>query len=156
MKRHDALIPLSHDHHHALAAAKRLELAAAADGPERTAAARSFLEFFEADTIGHFREEEERVFPLAIEDAAAEPVLTRLLLEHVRLHALAAKLRAEVVADEVSSETPSAIASLLQAHIRQEEKVLFPLVETIAVGNLASLVLAPRNRTPAAAGSGLT
>ena len=28
MKRHPALIPLSHDHHHALAAARRLRLAA--------------------------------------------------------------------------------------------------------------------------------
>lgn len=151
MKRHDALIPLTHDHHHALAAAKRLGRAAAAGGSDRATGARAFLDFFDADTIGHFREEEEVIFPLAIDAAEAEPVLSRLLLEHVRIHALVTRLRAEVAADQVTSDTPSEIASLLQEHIRQEEKVLFPLIETIAADNLALLELAPRNRVPASA-----
>lgn len=147
MKRHEALIPLTHDHHHALAAAKRLDQAAAAGGTELESEARSFLDFFEADTIGHFREEEEMIFPLAIDDDEARPVLTDLLLEHVQLHALVGALRSEVAAGEVSSETPSRISSLLQSHIRQEEKVFFPLVEKTASGDLASIQLAPRNRT---------
>lgn len=146
MKRHDSLIPLTHDHHHALASARRLEQAAAADPSERAAQARAFLDFFEADTIAHFREEEEVVFPLVIDAQEAKPLLIRLLLEHVQLHALVSRLRAEVDAGEVTTDTPTLIASLLQRHIRHEEKVLFPLIESFAADSLASVELSPRDR----------
>lgn len=67
MRRHDALIPLTHDHHHALARARRLRLAAASEnGEEQRAAAEEFVEFFEGDSVLHFREEEEILFPLVI------------------------------------------------------------------------------------------
>jgi len=61
MKRHAALIPLSHDHHHALVEARRLRLAAdREDDPEPAAAA--FTAFFAAVSVPHFREEEETMF----------------------------------------------------------------------------------------------
>jgi hypothetical protein len=59
MKRHPALIPLSHDHHRALVEARRLR---AADAPESAAAATAFLRFFADETIPHFRQEEELLF----------------------------------------------------------------------------------------------
>ena len=61
MKRHRALIPLSHDHHEALVAARRLRHGA--DAPEPIAAATAFLAFFAASAVPHFREEEELLFP---------------------------------------------------------------------------------------------
>ena len=146
MKRHDSLIPLTHDHHHALVQARHLERAADGEPSERLSQARTFLGFFESDTIGHFREEEEAVFPLVIDSAEAGEPLTRLLLEHVRLHALVAALRSEVADAEVKGETMRLIASLLQRHIRYEEKVLFPLIEEVALDKLASVELAPRDR----------
>jgi len=146
MKRHEALIPLTHDHHHALAAARRLEGSATADPTERASQAGAFLEFFEADTVAHFREEEEVIFPLVIDYPEAQPALTRVLLEHVQLHALVSRLRAEVAAGVVDPETPKLIASLLQNHIRHEEKLLFPLIESTAAAPLALVALSPRNR----------
>ena len=146
MKRHASLIPLTHDHHHALAAARRLERAATSDVSERATQARGFLDFFEADTIAHFREEEEIVFPLVIDVPEAKPLLIRLLLEHVQLHALVFRLRAELDSGEVAPETTAQIASLLQRHIRREEKVLFPLIESLAADPLASVDLSPRDR----------
>jgi hypothetical protein len=56
MKRHPALVPLSHDHHHALVEARRLRRAA--DSPESAAAAAAFLRFFAYETVRHFCEAE--------------------------------------------------------------------------------------------------
>ena len=110
MRRHDALIPLTHDHHHALARARRLRLAAASgNGEEQRAAAKEFVEFFEDDSLLHFREEEEILFPLVIDrsDAPIE-LLSRLLLEHVRMHRLVGRLRAEI---EEGTPSPGDAAS---------------------------------------------
>ena len=146
-KRHESLVPLTHDHHHALAAARRLERAAGTEASERTTQARAFIEFFENDTLAHFREEEELVFPLIIDAPDARSTLIQLLLEHVQLHSLVGKLRAELGAGEPASETMKRIAALLQDHIRLEEKVLFPSVEQLAPAALEHLDLAPRTRS---------
>jgi hypothetical protein len=54
MKRHPALIPLSHDYHHGLVQARRLRRAAARDAPERHDAASAFLSVFARNTRQHF------------------------------------------------------------------------------------------------------
>jgi len=151
MRRHDALIPLTHDHHHALTRARRLRLAAASeDGEEQRAAAVEFVEFFLDDSLLHFREEEEVLFPLVIDrlDAPIE-LLSRLLLEHVRMHRLVRSLRTEVEEGAPAPETLHAIGELLAAHIRVEEAELFPLMERlVSEEDLRSIRLAPRERTP--------
>ena len=91
MKRHPALVALSHDHHHALVEARRLRRAAAADN-EPAAAAAAFRRFFAAVSVPHFREEEETLFPLVVDAEEARPLLVEALLDHQRLHALAAAL----------------------------------------------------------------
>jgi hypothetical protein len=55
VKRHSALVALSHEHH-GLVQASRLRRAAEAGDP--LTAARAFLGFFEQETVAHFREEE--------------------------------------------------------------------------------------------------
>jgi quercetin dioxygenase-like cupin family protein len=91
MKRHPALVPLSHDHHHALVEARRLRRAA--DTPESAAAATAFLRFFADQTVRHFREEEELLFPRVLEFEEARELLVQALLEHQRLHALTTRLK---------------------------------------------------------------
>lgn len=151
MRRHDALIPLTHDHHHALARARRLRLAAVSeDGEEQRAAAEELVEFFERDSLLHFREEEEILFPLVIDRAdAPTELLSTLLLEHVRMHRLVGRLRAELEEGAPAPETLQAIGELLAAHIRAEEGELFPLMERmVSEEDLRSIRLAPRERTP--------
>lgn len=132
MKRHRALIPLSHDHHHGLVQARRLHRGATRDAPGRRKAAAAFLGFFARDTRTHFREEEERFFPLLIDaDAPATELLTRALLEHQHLHALVHKLEIEVAARDVSATTMRKVAETLEEHIRFEERDLFPLIESV-------------------------
>jgi hypothetical protein len=64
MKRHRTLVPLSQDHHHALLD-RRLRWAA--ERPGSSTAASAFLWFFASETVGHFRAEEELVFPTVVD-----------------------------------------------------------------------------------------
>lgn len=151
MRRHDALIPLTHDHHHALARARRLRRAAdGEDTAEQLDAAREFLRFFSEHTLLHFREEEEELFPLVVdEEGAPTDLLTRILLEHVRLHRLVHRLEAEVEGAHPTPETLREIGDTLKAHIRTEENELFPAIEGIvADSELQTIRLAERHREP--------
>ena len=131
MKRDPALIPLSHDHHHALAAARRLRLAA--DGIDAQAESETFLRFFTEDSVRHFREEEERLFPLVVDHAEAQPLVAKALLEHQQLHAMAARLASGEMAPMRD------LAVLLEGHVRFEERELFPLIERLVGDGLSAL-----------------
>lgn len=146
--RDEALMPLTHDHHHALAAARRLGLAAGVDGSERKERAEEFVAFFRADTLQHFREEEEEVFPLIVGRPEAAEALQQVMIEHLRIHAAVASLQRELHAGHPTAATMGSVAELLQSHIRFEEKVVFPLVETLADrGALNAVALAERDRS---------
>jgi quercetin dioxygenase-like cupin family protein/hemerythrin-like domain-containing protein len=129
MKRHPALVPLSHDHHHALVEARRLRRAA--DTPESAAAATAFLRFFAEETVRHFREEEELLFPSVVEFEEARELLVQALLEHQRLHALTARLRQIVTTGGKVDDVMRELGGLLEAHVRLEERRLFPLIERL-------------------------
>jgi quercetin dioxygenase-like cupin family protein len=146
VKRHPALVPLSHDHHHALVRARELRRAATAGEDERRAAAARFRRFFADETGRHFREEEEQLFPLL--DGEPAP-LVQALREHQRLRALVRQL-----GEDQSPETLVAVGELLEAHVRLEERVLFPLLEReVPRERLERLALTPRRATPAHEGS---
>lgn len=132
MRRHEALVPLTHDHHRTLQHARQLRLAARTSPQEGLDAARSFLEHFDTQAVRHFREEEEQLLPLVIDHADAPiELITRVLLEHVRIHRLVADLRAQVEAGGVAPDALTSIAELVQAHVRAEENELFPAIERL-------------------------
>src|SRR5262245_52181125 len=79
MKRHPALISLSHDHHQALVQARRLRRAADRD-QDPNAAAEAFVAFFAAVSVPHLREEEETLFPLVADSDAARPLVVEELV----------------------------------------------------------------------------
>jgi hypothetical protein len=138
MKRHPALIPLSDDHHRALVEARRLRRAADSDeDPELAASA--FADFYATHSVPHFREEEETLFPLVAGLDEARPLVVEALLDHQRLHALVAELQGS--ADV--RRTMRAIGEQLEAHVRFEERQLFPLIERLAAGRLLSVRLPP-------------
>lgn len=124
MKRAAALQPLSRDHHHALVVAAALRGAAEDDA----AAARDrFLGFWRADGSRHFRIEEEILLPAfaAHADPAAEP-LVQMLLDHARIRAQAARLEH----GDCELDILHRLGDELAAHVRLEERAVFPLVET--------------------------
>ena len=132
MKRHRTLIPLSHDHHEALVAARRLRQGA--DSPQPIGAAKAFLGFFASSAVPHFRDEEEWLFPQVADAEEARELVLQALLEHQRLHASAAALGALVAQGEPEEqivEPMRELATLLEEHVRLEERHLFPLIETL-------------------------
>jgi hemerythrin-like domain-containing protein len=142
-RRHDALIPLSHDHHHALHELRLLRDAASGDDATRRETADSFVRFFIEHSVTHFREEEEELLPLVIEDERLpRSVLARVLLEHVEIHALVKRLDADA-----DAQTMRELAALLRAHIRFEEDELFPAIERLVADRLPELALMPRMRS---------
>lgn len=132
MQRHPSLVPLSHDHHHALVAARRLRRAADLDASARLDAARAFVAFFRAETVEHFRVEEERLFPLAVEDDAPPPLVVEALAQHARLHARVQGLERAVAGGDVGADALRELGSALHDHVRLEERDLFPLIERTA------------------------
>jgi hemerythrin-like domain-containing protein len=142
VKRHRALVPLSDDHHHELVQARRLLRAADAPADERLAAGAAYAEAFFTDTVDHFRREEDGVFPLyAAHIGPDDPLLARILREHMELHGLAHALRAEVSAGAVSVEILRALGTLLHDHVRLEERELFEAVQRVVPsGELDALV----------------
>lgn len=146
-RRHDGLMPLTHDHHHALAHSRRLLLAAGGDAQELLWESQRFLDFFREDTLHHFREEEEVVFPLAVADKRATALLSSVVAEHLQIHGMVARLAAEVGQGRVQEKTANGLAEALAAHIRLEEREVFPMLEKVVSDDqLRSIKLEPRNR----------
>jgi signal transduction histidine kinase len=144
VKRHPSLVPLSHDHHHGLVQARRLRSAAAGDSATRASAAAEFLRFFAAETVRHFRDEEETIFPLLVDQVESPPeLLGQVLLEHQRIHALVARLDDALAHGEAPAELMLELGETLESHIRLEERSLFPLIEEVVRDEaLADAVLA--------------
>ena len=141
MRRHDALIPLSHDHHHALAQVRGLRSAAETSDESRMESARAFLDFFRDDTLGHFRQEEEKVFPLGVDSPELRETLGQVMFEHLRIHRLVLGLQEAVDNGAVSPDQMVQLAGVLERHIRFEEKVVFPEIERVAADLLNAAVL---------------
>jgi quercetin dioxygenase-like cupin family protein len=129
VKRHPVLVPFSHDHHRALVEARRLRRAAGA--PAAASAAAAFLRFFAEETVPHFHEEEELLFPSMVEFDEARTLLVQALLEHQRLHARAAQLHQLLATGGDASPIMRELGRLLEAHVRTEERQLFPLIERL-------------------------
>lgn len=144
MKRHPALRPLSHDHHHGLVEARRLHKAADGGPEPRRSSAAGFLRFYSSETIRHFREEEEELFPMLVDEPdPAGQLLIRALLEHQRLHALADRLDRVLAAADPDPALMRELGELLERHIRFEERTLFPFIESsVPEERLGRLVLA--------------
>lgn len=150
MKRHPALIPLSRDHHDGLAQALRLRRAAATgDASARLAAASDFVEFFRNEERLHLRDEEEELFPLFLKHVRSQPApLREARAQHMQLEGFARKLGIAVAAGIIDRETLAAAGELLDAHIRLEERQLFPLIEQLVPDDeLRRLGLANRDAT---------
>ena len=143
MKRSPELAALSRDHHQALEAALRLRRAT---DETLESAVGHFLEFWSRQGEQHFVIEERLVLP-ALPDVDAEwaEATRRVRVEHREIRAGAASL-----ADASSVHRARAIGDLLAAHVRFEERTLFPLVEH----RLSHDALAELGRALAAAEAG--
>jgi iron-sulfur cluster repair protein YtfE (RIC family) len=129
-RRHESLIPLSREHHYGLMVCLRIHRGLEihmTDPDWLRERADKVICFFESDLKPHFAAEEEIVFPAmaGIEEAGA--TVEQLVGEHRNLATLVDRLR-QTLGLELSSLLGE-FADLLEAHIRKEERVLFPCYE---------------------------
>jgi hypothetical protein len=125
VKRSEALAILSRDHHHALVVAQKLTRA---DDQTAAAARARFLAFWEEEGRHHFQVEEELLLPAyAAHGDARHPLVLQVLGDHVAIRALAAEVAA--AAPEPPTESLQELGAALAAHVRLEERELFPVIE---------------------------
>ncbi|RPF53222.1 hemerythrin domain-containing protein [Aquisalibacillus elongatus] len=129
MKRHEALNPLSHHHHHALVMALEMKRS----GTEKSdktfkQLVRDMIDFWENDGRDHFRDEEEVLVPLYLEhaDSVEVDLVKEMLYQHVQIRSLIYDLREKGVTQH---EKMRELGEILDQHIRLEERELFPLIE---------------------------
>jgi iron-sulfur cluster repair protein YtfE (RIC family) len=129
-RRHESLIPLSREHHYGLLVCLRIHRGLEVHETnlewlrER---ARKVIHFFETDLKTHFDAEEEIVFPAMSGIEEANSTIAELIGEHRGLSALVDRLR-QTSGLELSPLLRE-FADLLEAHIRKEERILFPCYE---------------------------
>ena len=139
LKRDPALVPLSRDHHFALRQCLWLRRAAAAsDVAAAAGVARDYLAFHRDELVPHMADEEAIVFPAF--DAFEAAGTDRLRREHREIDDLTSRLRARL--DEGGDPRPvmAEIASLLDDHVRYEERAYFMAVqERLPAGRLRAI-----------------
>ena len=128
MIRDASLIPLSHDHHRALALCVLVQRSLAEDeGPENVSEqGRRIVEQFESEIREHFQMEEQVLFPELEDYPGAAVLIDELLAEHVEIAALVQQL-----AEGAGTEVVGKLCQLLPSHIRKEERLLFPQVQEL-------------------------
>jgi len=119
VKRSDALRDLSDDHHEGLVLARAASRATEAD---RAATWQRVVERSAVALEPHFRIEEEWLLP-PLEAAGADAGVTRTRTEHAALRAFVAPDASRAL------DALHAFGALLHAHIRFEERALFPEAE---------------------------
>jgi hemerythrin-like domain-containing protein len=121
MLRDKNLIPLSHQHQHALALCVRIDRAFQAGEVELEPWLAELQQIYEQEIGIHFVAEEKQIFPAARRFSNLQPLVDELLREHVMLREYFMKAATRAM----TAEDLKALAERLSAHIRKEERQLF-------------------------------
>jgi|SRR5690625_3909624 len=128
IKRHESLKPLSRHHMVALHLALKLSRV----GTEKSELTeeemkQEVIDFWEPGGQQHFREEEEILLPTFAQYASLErEEIIDMLLEHVKIRSL---FNLIITSKEIDISTMHKLGSVLESHVRKEERVTFPLIE---------------------------
>ena len=127
MLRDKNLIPLSHQHQHALALCVRIERASPIPSADLAAWQAEIAQLVQTEIEIHFAAEEAVVFPAAIRFAEMIPLVDELVADHawLREHFAAAPK------GSMSAEDLQALTGRLAAHIRKEERQLFERLQAL-------------------------
>ncbi len=121
MLRDKSLVPLSHQHQHALALCVRLERAPKAAPDELSEWNQEVDHIFLTEIRFHFDAEEQLLFPAAMPYPEMAPLINDLLAEHRTLRGYFGRAsRGELDAVQLAE-----FASTLSGHVRKEERQLF-------------------------------
>jgi hemerythrin-like domain-containing protein len=127
MLRDKNLIPLSHQHQHALALCVRIERASPIPAGDIDAWQKEIAQIFQSEIHAHFAAEENLVFPAALQFDELQTLISDLISEHGELR----QKFALAVAASMGPTDVSALGQLLSAHIRKEERQLFERMQQL-------------------------
>ena len=125
MRRDKSLIPLSHQHQHALAMCVRLDRALAKGNADLNAWQEEIAGIWECDIRFHFEAEEQVLYPAAEKLAPLRPLVRLLIAEHGTLRDLFARAKAR----QMDAAALRAFGETLSQHIRTEERQLFEEIQ---------------------------
>ena len=128
MKRHEALAPLSREHHSTLMLAQLLKKNAPEYKglPTNTKAKAAYaLQQFDDIIKKHFQQEEIMLEKAKDCHADIKKLAEEIINEHRQLTALFNSLSTTTEPEDTMDE----LAKVLENHIRKEERVLFPMLE---------------------------
>jgi hemerythrin-like domain-containing protein len=125
--RNQNLIPLSHQHQHALALCVRIDRALQAGDLDMLAWQAEIQQIFRGEIQNHFEAEERELFPVALRCAELGRLVNELLSEHALLRDYFA-FASERTMDPAKLHD---FASKLSAHIRKEERELFESLQQL-------------------------
>lgn len=126
MKRHQQLHPLSRQHHNGLLAALLLKkgISKSADANVMTA---FIINFWNNDLKEHFEREEQVLISALVDTSFDKNLNDQLLQEHAQLRSFIDALKK----NPADISTIQSLATLLEKHIRFEERIYFPEAEKI-------------------------
>ncbi|MBZ5566229.1 MAG: hemerythrin domain-containing protein [Acidobacteriia bacterium] len=145
MLRDRNLIPLSHQHQHALALCVQIERGLRLEKPDLTTPARAkaaragdaaqhwqqeIARLFESEIRFHFEAEEKVLFPFAERAPSLRDLVDELRIEHASLRQYAAS----AAAGRLSVPELQLFAASLAAHVRKEERRLFEGIQEFFSG----------------------
>lgn len=134
MKRDKNLHPLSWEHHHALSSVvlTRRLIRDGASTERLQRVAHEFVVFHTENLRPHFRHEEEVLLPRYLNHVAEDdPDVMRLLRDHLAIHRLVQTVETIAGSGEDLRAALTALTDRLEAHVRFEERELFPKIETV-------------------------
>ena len=121
MLRDRNLIPLSHQHQHALALCVQIERGLQSQHPDPQHWQREIARLFESEIRYHFEAEEKVLFPFAQRAPSLRDLVDELRIEHVSLRQYAAG----AAAGRLTVPELQLFSASLAAHVRKEERQLF-------------------------------
>jgi hemerythrin-like domain-containing protein len=121
MLRDKNLIPLSHQHQHALALCVRIDRASPIADADRAVWQAEIAQIFQTEIAVHFTAEESVLFPAARRFEELSPLIDELLGDHAALR----QFFGTADAGKMSADGLLEFAQRLSAHIRKEERQLF-------------------------------
>lgn len=127
MLRDENLVPLSHQHQHALAVCVRLDRALQAGGVDLEAWQAELQQIFDGEIGVHFAAEEKDLFPVAANFPELRNLVQELAAEHVVLRGFFSRASAR----ELDSTALGVLAEKLSGHIRKEERQLFETMQKL-------------------------
>lgn len=121
MQRDRNLIPLSHQHQHALALCVQIERSLQSQHPDPQHWQQEIARLFESEIRYHFEAEENVLFPFAQRAPSLRDLVDELRIEHGSLRQYAAG----AAAGRLTVPELQLFGASLAAHVRKEERQLF-------------------------------